>query len=138
MKCWIFVFNPLERYMANFKHIFDAWEAGGVRGIVVGRMFFVEDDGGQIPAFPQDPKAYADLGLEAPAEGPRNLEKERALSAMLADAAGRGWHIMGVRQRHHRPRAELDKPLSPSQRSDHRRPRREPLRAGLAPRRRTL
>ena len=94
MKCWIFVFNPLERYIANFKHIFDAWEAGGVRGIVVGRMFFVEDDGGQIPAFPQDPKAYADLGLEAPAERPRNLEKERGLGAMLADAAGRGWHIM--------------------------------------------
>ena len=40
MQCWIFVFNPLERYMANYKHIFDAWEEGGVRGIVVGRMFF--------------------------------------------------------------------------------------------------
>ena len=54
MKCWIFVFNPLERYMANYKHIFDAWEEGGVRGIVVGRMFFMEDDGSRIPAFPQD------------------------------------------------------------------------------------
>ena len=29
MKCWVFVFNPLERYMANYKHIFDAWEEGG-------------------------------------------------------------------------------------------------------------
>ena len=94
MQCWIFVFNPLERYMANYKHIFDAWEAGGVRGIVVGRMFFTEDDGGRIPAFPQDPKAYADLGLEAPEEQSRALEKERELSAMLDDAAGRGWHIM--------------------------------------------
>ena len=65
MRCWIFVFNPLERYMANYKHIFDAWEEGGVRGIVVGRMFFTEDDGGRIPAFPQDPQAYADLGLAA-------------------------------------------------------------------------
>ena len=26
MQCWIFVFNPLERYMANYKHIFDAWK----------------------------------------------------------------------------------------------------------------
>ena len=94
MKCWIFVFNPLERYMANYKHIFDAWEEGGMQGIVVGRMFFMEDDGGRIPAFPQDPKAYADLGLAAPEEQPRNLEKERELSAMLDDAAGRGWHIM--------------------------------------------
>ena len=94
MKCWIFVFNPLERYMANYKHIFDAWEEAGVRGIVVGRMFFMEDDGDRIPAFPQDPQAYAALGLAAPEEQPRNLEKERGLSAMLDDAAGRGWHIM--------------------------------------------
>ena len=40
MQCWIFVFNPLERYMANYKHIFDAWEEGGVRGIVVGTHVF--------------------------------------------------------------------------------------------------
>ena len=51
MQCWIFVFNPLERYMANYKHIFDAWEEGGVRGIVVGRMFFMEDDGEPNPRF---------------------------------------------------------------------------------------
>ena len=62
MQCWIFVFNPLERYIANYKHIFDAWEAGGVRGIVVGRMFFTEDDGSRIPAFPQDPKGLRRLG----------------------------------------------------------------------------
>ena len=138
MKCWIFVFNPLERYMANYKHIFDAWEEGGVRGIVVGRMFFMEDDGERIPAFPQDPQAYADLGLAAPEEQPRNLEKERELSAMLDDAAGRGWHIMVFDSGTNRPRAELDKPLSPSQRSDHRRAGRESLRTGLAPRRRAL
>ena len=96
MQCWIFVFNPLERYMANYKHIFDAWEEGGVRGIVVGRMFFTEDDGGRIPAFPQDPQAYADLGLAAPEEQPRDLEKERELSARcwmtLLGAAGISWY----------------------------------------------
>ena len=94
MKCWIFAFNPLERYMDNYKHIFDAWEDGGVRGIVVGRMFFMQEDGTTVPAFPQDPKAYAALGLEPPEEEPRDLEKEEALSTMLDDAAARGWHIM--------------------------------------------
>ena len=66
MQCWIFVFNPLERYMDNYRQTFDAWEAGGVRGIVVGRMFFMEEDGSRVPAFAQDPKAYAALGLEPP------------------------------------------------------------------------
>ena len=94
MKCWIFAFNPLERYMDNYKHIFDAWEDGGVRGIVVGRMFFMQDDGTTVPAFPQDPKAYAAHGLEPPPEAPRDTEKEEALSTMLDDAASRGWHIM--------------------------------------------
>ena len=94
MDCWIFAFNPLERYMANYKHIFDAWEDGGVRGIVVGRMFFMQDDGTTVPAFHQDPKAYEALGLEPPAEPPRDRAKEKALGLMLDDAAARGWHIM--------------------------------------------
>ena len=94
MKCWIFAFNPLERYMANYQHIFDAWEDGGVTGIVVGRLFFMQEDGTTVPTFPQDPKAYAALGLEPPQETPRDLEKENALAAMLDNAAARGWHIM--------------------------------------------
>ncbi|MEW6752698.1 MAG: hypothetical protein AB1505_17205 [Candidatus Latescibacterota bacterium] len=94
MKCWIFVFNPLERYLESYRSTFDAWEDGGVRGIVVGRMFFEQDDGSRVPAFPQDPRAYASLGLEPPAEQPRDPRKEQALSALLDDAAARGWHIM--------------------------------------------
>ena len=94
MQCWIFVFNPLERYMSNYKKIFDAWEEGGVRGIVVGRMFFMNDDDTRIPAVPQDPKVYSDLGLDVPEEAPRDKEKENALSEMLDDARSRGWHIM--------------------------------------------
>lgn len=94
MQCWIFVFNPLERYMSNYKKIFDAWEEGGVRGIVVGRMFFMNDDDTRVPAVPQDPKVYSDLGLDAPEEAPRDKEKENALSEMLDDARSRGWHIM--------------------------------------------
>ena len=82
MQCWIFVFNPLERYMSNYKKIFDAWEEGGVRGIVVGRMFFMNDDDTRIPAVPQDPKVYSDLGLDVPEEAPRDKEKENALNKL--------------------------------------------------------
>jgi hypothetical protein len=94
MKCWIFAFNPLERYIANYREIFDAWQDGGVRGIVVGRMFFMQEDGSAVPAFPQDPAAYQRLGLAPPVPGPRDEEKEKGLSRMLDDAKGRGWHIM--------------------------------------------
>ena len=87
MKFWIFVFNPLERYMENYKEIFDAWEDGGVRGIVVGRMFFMGEDGGRVPAFPQDPKAYAALGLEPPEEAPRLCACYRPLLDGLAPEA---------------------------------------------------
>jgi hypothetical protein len=94
MKFWIFVFNPLERYMENYKQIFDAWEDAGVRGIVVGRMFFLEEDGSTVPAIPQDPKVYAALGLDPPEAAPRDEDKEKGLCAMLDDAKSRGWHIM--------------------------------------------
>jgi hypothetical protein len=94
MNCWIFVFNPLERYMSNYRQIFDAWEEGGVRGIVVGRMYFMQEDGTTLPAFPQDPQAYAALGLDPPEPAPRDLEKEKGLSDMLDDARARGWHVM--------------------------------------------
>ena len=94
MECWIFVFNPLERYMADYRQIFDAWEEGGVCGIVVGRMFFMQEDGTTVPAFPQDPKAYAALGLDPPEPAPRDQEKEKGLSDMLDDARARGWHVM--------------------------------------------
>jgi len=94
VKFWIFVFNPLERYMDDYEHIFDAWEDGGVRGLVVGPMFFVQENGGTVPAFPQDPTAYRKLGLEPPEVEARDEDKERRLSAMLDDAKRRGWHIM--------------------------------------------
>ena len=94
MKFWVFAFNPLERYMDDYEHIFDAWEDGGVRGLVVGRMFFMQDDGSQVPAIPQDPAAYKALGMEPPEAQPRDEDKERRLSLMLDDAKRRGWHIM--------------------------------------------
>ncbi len=94
MKFWVFAFNPLERYMDNYQEVFDAWEAGGVRGLVVGRMFFMAADGSHVPAIPQDPAAYKHFGLEPPPAAARDEVKEQALSAMFDDAKRRGWPLM--------------------------------------------
>ena len=99
---WIFVHNPLERWLDEYGRIFDAWEDGGVRGIVVGRLWFVQEDGHGMPlwgdtltpAFPADPEIYASAGINPPPETPRNPEKEKKLHALLDDAAARGWKIM--------------------------------------------
>ena len=94
LTAWMRVNNPLERYMADYKRTFDAWQDGGVRGIAIGRMYFVEPDGAQLPVFPANPQVYASYGVEPPAPTPRNLEKEKLLRAMLDDMAGRGWEIL--------------------------------------------
>ncbi len=99
---WIFVHNPLESWLADYPRIFDAWEEGGVRGIVVGRMWFKQEDGNGMPlwgdiltpSFAADPKVYDAYGINPPPQSPRNLEKEKQLHALLDNAAGRGWQIM--------------------------------------------
>ena len=96
MKCWVFTCSdsPLEHWMDGFEQRFDAWEAGGVQGLVVGRMQFLQTDGSRIGAYAPDPKVYADFGEEAPAPGPRDREKEKRLQAMMDNAAARGWSIL--------------------------------------------
>lgn len=94
MEAWIIIFNPLEHWMADYKRIFDAWEDGGVKGIVVGRPYFENDDGSHVPTFMPNPDVYGDFGVSPPQAGPRDPEKERSFYAMLDDAAARNWHIM--------------------------------------------
>ena len=94
MEAWIFAHNPLERWMADYERIFDAWEDGGVRGIVVGRLYFEQEDGTSVPTFASDPEIYGDFGVSPPGETLRDPEKERRFQAMLDNAAARGWHIM--------------------------------------------
>lgn len=96
MKLWVFTCNdsPLEHWLDGFKERFDAWEAGGVRGLVVGRMIFRQEDGSSISAYAPDPKVYAAFGEEPPAVGRRDLDKEKQLQAMMDDAAARGWQIL--------------------------------------------
>ncbi len=94
MEAWIFVANPLERYLDDYQRIFDAWDEGGVRGIVVGSLSFANEDGTRVPTFRSDPAVYKSFGVSPPTEGPRDPEKEKRFQAMLDNAAARGWHIM--------------------------------------------
>ena len=98
MEAWIFVHTPIEywieRWISNYKTIFDAWEDGGVRGIVVGRMSFLREDGMHIRAFAPDPKVYESFDLSPPPEEPRDPAKERVLHEILDNAASRGWQIL--------------------------------------------
>ena len=70
-------------------------EAGGIKGFVFGRTLFADTQGQfTVPAFPSNPQAYRDRGLEP---NVRNTEtdssKEKLLHAMLDNAKARGWEI---------------------------------------------
>lgn len=97
MESWIFLHMPIEywheRWIDNYKSIFDAWADGGVRGLAVGRLRFAQEDGSFARAFAPDAKAYEDLGVTPPPPEPRDPAKEAKLQEILDDAAGRGWPI---------------------------------------------
>ena len=96
MKAWVFLCNdsPLEHWMDGYQERFDAWEEGGVTGLVVGRMCFRQTDGSVLRGYEPDPKIFVERGEDPPPEAPRDLEKERQLQAMLDNATERGWPIM--------------------------------------------
>jgi hypothetical protein len=91
---WIFVQDPLERWLDEYPTTFDAWHDGGVRGIVVGYLRWRQDDGSMVPCFPVDPAAYAAFDVPLPPETPRDNAKEARFAAMLDDAVGRGWDVL--------------------------------------------
>ena len=95
MDFWVFTHSNarLEHWLERYRERFDAWEEGGVSGIVVGYLRFQESDG-PAPVFAPDPKVYEERGELPPEVERRNPEKEKQLRAMLDDAAGRGWRIM--------------------------------------------
>lgn len=95
MKFWVFthIDNPLEDWLTGYQQRFDAWEEGGVEGIIVGRMQFKQDDGSFVSSYPVDAQLYREHGVEPPEQGPRDLQKEQQLQGMIDNAAARGWQI---------------------------------------------
>lgn len=93
---WMRIGQPLEAVMDDYPRIFDAWEAGGVRGMVFGRLLFTGENGGvQVPAFGTNPELFEKRGLQLePTEATRDAEKEKRLHEMLDDAKKRGWGLL--------------------------------------------
>jgi len=95
LEAWMRI-GPMEAVMGDYQRIFDAWESGGVRGLVFGRLNFCDENGdAAIPAFPARLEAYRERGLEIEeTQTGRDLDKEKQLHAMLDDAKMRGWTVL--------------------------------------------
>jgi hypothetical protein len=96
MEPWIRIGQPLEGVLEDFERIFDAWELGGIRTMVFGRLLFRDEAGGfSIPAFSQNPEPYERRGLLPPN---RKVEpdygKEKLLHKMLENAKKRNWQLL--------------------------------------------
>jgi hypothetical protein len=111
MRLWMDVMRHLEPVMAEHQRLFDAWEAGGVDGLVIGPMAF-ED---KSYTFDPNPDVYRRFGVEPPAPGqggdslwwkrpdqsglqvpnvPATVAEKRALLTRTLQAAkDRGWQL---------------------------------------------
>jgi hypothetical protein len=91
--------QPLEAVIGTHERVLDAWEAGGVRGLVVGRMVFMPSTAGDrseaIPAFEPNGSVYRRLDVPPPPPPRQSFpDKRRQLDAMLDAAKRRGWNVM--------------------------------------------
>jgi len=55
---------------------------------------FTAPDGSTVPTFVHDPEVYAGFGVEPPPAQGRDADKEKRFSALLDNAAARGWRVM--------------------------------------------
>src|SRR5437764_14640769 len=98
MKLWMDVMRDLEALHEEPQRLFDAWEAGGVDGLVLGPMLFdcpkllpgirtVPAARAASATFDPDPRVYRRLGVEPPPAPPDpdpDLERRAALARDLA------------------------------------------------------
>ena len=54
LKVWMDIMRHLEPVISDYPRLFDAWEEGGVDGLVIGPMAFE----GNVAAFDPDPRIY--------------------------------------------------------------------------------
>ena len=96
LSMWMRFGQPLEAVIDDYGPIFDGWQEGGVKAIVVGRMLFADSDGTpmKVAAFDPNPEVYGGLDVEAPAAPTEKLPEKRAsLVAALTDAKARGLEV---------------------------------------------
>jgi hypothetical protein len=109
MRLWMDVMRHLEPVMDDHERLFDAWEAGGVDGMVIGPLSFAD----KTFTFDPDPEVYARFGLEPPRPDGSSLwwpafgaaaagapeaervvrERRDRLTRTLEAAKARGWQV---------------------------------------------
>lgn len=110
MRLWVDVMRHLEPVMADHERLFEAWEAGGVDGLVIGPMAF-ED---KSFTFDPNPEVYRRFGVEPPPANTQDslwwkrpdqdgratpglpeetVQKRALLDRTLQAAKDRGWQV---------------------------------------------
>ena len=105
MRLWIDIRRDIEYILDDYDRIYDAWEEGGVDGIVIGPLVFnaadllhdvkyYERGGEPVVTFDPDPDIYRKFGVEPPLPPQTKLEDRRAkLDRALSAAKDRGWSV---------------------------------------------
>jgi hypothetical protein len=104
VKIWMDVMRDLEHLMNDYQAIFDAWEEGGVGGLVIGPLVFnspkllpgtVSAPMDEAPALTYDPNpaVYKRFGVEAPSAPQAHPEKRALLESALQAAKDRGFEV---------------------------------------------
>ncbi len=95
LEAWMRIGQPLEPVLDDYERCLDAWEAGGVRGLVVGRLLFADEDGQfTIPAFAAKAEAYQSRGMEVGASKETDPVRADKLQRLFDEAKKRGWKTM--------------------------------------------
>jgi|GEM_PF-229224 len=69
LELWMRVGQPLEPVLADIERTLDAWQSGGVRGLVIGRLLFLPEypEPGEASARPEEPAETGPAAPPAPA-----------------------------------------------------------------------
>ncbi len=95
LEAWMRIGQPLEPVLDDCDRCLDAWEAGGVRGLVVGRLLFADGEGQYtIPAFETKTEAYRARGMEVSAVRATDAKRSQQLQRLFEQAKERGWTTM--------------------------------------------
>src|SRR3954465_4111958 len=103
MKVWMDIMRDVEQLVQGYARFYDAWEAGGVDGLVIGPLEFGtskllpgikwESSAHPTATFDPDPAIYARLGVAAPPPARPEPQLRAGLSKALTAAKDRGWSI---------------------------------------------
>jgi hypothetical protein len=103
MNLWMDVMRDIEHVMDDYERLFDAWEVGGVDGLVIGPMFFnaarllpstrLETGRNPTATFNPDPAIYQRLRVPVPPSPEVPADKRKRLEMMLQAAKNRGWSV---------------------------------------------